>query len=207
MTDVLLADDHPLIVKGLRAAMEGHPAIRLVGVAATGQEVVDFVAERPVDVVLMDLDMPEMDGIEATRHLREERPGVSVIVLTMHDEPALMQRLIRQGVQGYLLKSADTHEILQAVEQVSAGTSYFAPEVTVRLAAAPEPSVPAETLTEREVEVLRLVAQGLSNKEVGERLFISHRTVDTHRTNLMRKLDVNNVAGLVRYAFQQKLVS
>lgn len=207
MIDVLLADDHPLIRDGLHATLEGHPSVRLVGVAATGREALDVVADHAVDVVLMDVDMPEMDGLEATRRLRAEQPEVKVIVLTMHDEPALMQRLIREGVHGYVLKSAGTDEIVRAVKQVCAGTSYFSPEVTVKLAAAPDVPAPAEALTEREMEVLKLVAQGLSNKEVGERLFISHRTVDTHRTNLMRKLDVNNVAGLVRYAFQHDLVS
>ncbi len=207
MIHVLIADDHPLITDGLCTALEGRSSLRLVGVAENGRAVLELAARRPVDVVLMDIDMPEMDGIEAARRLRIEHPGIRIIILTMHAEAALMQRLVADGVDGYLLKTAGADEVVRAIEQVHAGTPYFSARVTTTLAAAATRSaVPPEPLTDRELEILKLVAQGLTNKEIAEQLFISHRTVDTHRTNLMRKLNVNNVAGLVRYAFQQGLV-
>lgn len=158
----------------------------------------------------MDIDMPEMNGLEAARIIQKTYPTVKVIVLSMHDEKAMIQALIGAGVDGYLLKNTPKAELVKAIYEVANGSSYFPVEVKSRLLEKDSDSFrkgKLAELTDRELEILTCIAEGLSNKEIGEKLFISHRTVDTHRTNLMQKLDVHNVAGLVRLAIQCGLVN
>jgi len=157
--------------------------------------------------------MPIMNGMQATEVIKKKHPDVKVIVLTMHNEKAIIQKVLESGADGYLLKNTNQKELVTAIKEVNMGRKYFSTEVTLSLASAGEGSkvrlqnVEVDTsLTEREIEILKLIAKGLSNKEIGDQLFISHRTVDTHRTNLMRKLDVKNIAGIVRYAVKSGLV-
>jgi two-component system response regulator NreC len=156
-----------------------------------------------------------MNGLEATSIIKRDHPETSVVILTMHSEPSLVKAVINYGANGYLLKNADRHEFIDALLKVAEGKSYFSPELTRSLVSegaksspflTSNPSLLLSKLTEREIEVLRLIAEGLSNKEIGDQLFISHRTVDTHRTNLMKKLDIHNIAGLIKFAFGNGLV-
>jgi len=167
-----------------------------------------------VDIVLMDIDMPVMNGIEATKQIIKDFPNVKVVILSMHKEGGLIKNLIAIGAHGFLLKNSDQNELIGAIRKVASGDRYFSPDVTMSLLSKTSINTTAfdsmETLsqlTERETEILKLIAEGYSNKEIGEKLFISHRTVDTHRTNLMKKLDVNNIAGLIKFAIQNGLVS
>jgi len=153
--------------------------------------------------------MPEMDGIEATKQIKTHFPEVKIVILTMHDEQSLVKKLLEIGADGYILKNSSKTELEMAIRQIQSGKKHFSSEVTMILL---EEESPAEVnaqlkqLTEREIEILKLISEGLSNKEIGDQLFISHRTVDTHRTNLMKKLDVHNVAGLIRFAIKNGLV-
>ena len=152
----------------------------------------------------MDIDMPEMNGIDATRIIRKEFPDIRIVILTMHDEKTMINVLLEAGADGYLLKNSSKADVLDAIHQVAKGEQHLSDEVQAVLMkpdSHAQAGVLAE-LTEREVEVLKYIAEGLSNKEIGERLFISHRTVDTHRTNLMQKLEVHNIAGLGRTAIR-----
>jgi len=202
---VLVVDDHRIVLDGLCSLINDAKGFRCVGTLENGQHALDRLKLIKADVVLMDIDMPVMDGIEATTRIKRTMPDVKVISLTHHNERAMVQRLLDCGSDGYVLKNIDRDGLLTAIRKVMKGQKYFSEEVTRKLAerevvTAPS-GAPAE-LTERETEILRLICEGLSSKQIGEKLFISPRTVDTHRTNLMNKLDIHNVAGLIRFAFQ-----
>lgn len=202
-----MADDHPLVLDGLQAIIEDAEDMELVFRARNGQQLVEKIEQHPVNVVLLDIDMPVMNGAEATRILHRHHPEVRILILTMHDEKHFIRELVAQGAHGYLLKTSGRDDLLHAIRQLHNGKNQFSGEVTMRLVEqGDEVSEVLKPLTEREVEVLTLIAQGKSNKEIGEGLFISHRTVDTHRTNLMKKLDVHNIAGLIRVAYKNNLV-
>ncbi|TVR36891.1 MAG: DNA-binding response regulator [Cryomorphaceae bacterium] len=204
-----IADDHPLVLDGLRSLIDGASDIQLVVTAENGATLLHKLMHQDADVVLMDIDMPVKNGIETTRDIRQRYPQLKVLVLTMHDEPAMIRELVNDGAQGYLLKNCGRDELLLAIRTVREGKPYFSGEAAVKLLQWNEgPAIPEELkeLTERELEVLKAIAEGKSNKEIGDMLFISHRTVDTHRTNLMKKLDVHNIAGLVRIAMRNGLI-
>jgi DNA-binding NarL/FixJ family response regulator len=207
---VLLVDDHRIITDGLRILLEGAPDMDCVGACADGTEALEAITHLAVDVVLMDIDMPVMDGIAATERIKRDRPALKVIILSMHDEPAVVKRLMELGADGYLVKNCGREELLFAIRAVHAGQRHFAGSVVEGLVKQQHTMDTAKEvlkdLSEREVEVLAALAEGLGNKEIGERLFISPRTVDTHRTNLMKKLDIHNLAGLVRVAIKAGLV-
>jgi two-component system response regulator NreC len=206
---VLLADDHRIITDGLKELLAHVPDVECIGVATNGEEALQMTGQLEVDVVLMDIDMPVMDGIAATERIKQERPQVKVVVLSMHEDAAVVKRLIAVGADGYLVKNCGKDELLLAIRNVHQGQRHFASALTEALLRddpADERPDALKDLSEREIEVLGALAEGMSNKEIGERLFISPRTVDTHRSNLMKKLDVHHVAGLVRMAIKAGLV-
>ncbi|HWS00997.1 MAG TPA: response regulator transcription factor, partial [Prolixibacteraceae bacterium] len=176
-----------------------------------GKEALQLLPVVEPDLVLMDIDMPVMNGINALKEIKKTNPAIRVIILSMHAEAGMIKSLVDLGADGYLLKSCSQDELLRAIRSVALGQSYFSHGVTLSLLGAKgngfqAVSQQAEILSDRETEVLQLIAEGFSNKEIGAKLFISHRTVDTHRTNLMKKLNVNNIAGLISYAIKRGLV-
>lgn len=205
--NILLVDDHAIVTDGLRSLLSEHDAYFIKGEARNGKEALEFLSMLKVDLVLMDIDMPEMDGIEATKAIKKAYPDIRVIILTMHDERSMIKRLLEEGADGYLLKNSTREDLLHAMDEVMAGKQHLSAEVnTVLMSKESDQKGGLAGLTEREIEIVRLIAEGLSNKEIGDKLFISHRTVDTHRTNLMQKLGVHNIAGLVRLAIREGLV-
>lgn len=206
---ILLADDHQLVRKGFRALLEELDFVEVVGEAANGQEVIGHLRRgvKP-DIALLDHDMPVLNGLETLARIRQEFFGVKVILLTMLQQRDLIQNAVDQGVNGFLFKNASLDELREALRRVSRGESYFASEVALTLLkpAAPAAGPLPEHLTEREIEILKFIAQGLSSTEIGAQLFISPRTVDTHRNNLIRKLGVSGIAGLVQFALRNKLI-
>jgi two-component system response regulator NreC len=205
---VAVCDDHRIVIDGLQRLLEDVGWIEYVGSAANGEEALFLMEHIQVDLMLMDLDMPGMDGAETMRRILSRWPGTKVIVLTMHDEPTVVRSLMEQGADGYLLKTCGRDELLRGLEAVRQGNRHFSAEITETLLKQRHETVSdgLTALSEREREVLGALAEGMSNKEIGERLFISPRTVDTHRTNLMKKLDVHNLAALVRLAIRAGLV-
>lgn len=208
MIKIAIADDHDLVREGLESLLKDTEDINPVILAKNGRELLDLMNEGSVHVVLLDIDMPELNGVETTRELKRIFPDVRILILTMHDEKHFIQQLIGEGAHGYLLKNSSRDELTTAIRLVYSGKNSFSGEVTMKLAASVDSEVSTELseLTSREMEILTQIAKGKSNKEIGEELFISHRTVDTHRTNLMKKLDVNNIAGLIRIAYRNKLI-
>ena len=211
---ILLADDHQIILDGLKSLLSTEDNITVVGEASNGKEVCDFLQLITPDIILLDIDMPVLNGIEATKKIKSEYPDVKVIILTMHNESGLIKTMINAGADGYLIKNCDQKELLEAIQKVNDGQKFFSADVTMSLMDKGTTRVSefstdnrVTDLTSREIEILRYIAEGFSNKEIGDKLFISHRTVDTHRTNLMKKLNVNNIAGLIRFAIRQGFIS
>ncbi|MGB0918487.1 MAG: response regulator [Flavobacteriales bacterium] len=207
MSDIrlILVDDHQIVLDGVKALLDDLDGFDCVATADNGQKALDLLKVFDVDVILMDIDMPVMNGMEATRRVKKEYPDVKIISLTQHSERGMVKQLLDCGSDGYLLKNIAQDELANAIRKVHRGESAFSEEVSLSLAGkAVEKNangVDVE-LTEREIEILSLVAEGFSSKQVGEKLFISPRTVDTHRTNLMNKLDIHNIAGLIRFALK-----
>lgn len=207
---ILLADDHQLILDALAKAAAELETVETVLTAVNGAEALHHPALPEVSLLVTDIEMPVMGGIELLRRIKDQHPAMKVLMLTMHNDAALIREIIGLGADGYLLKSAPMTEMHLAIGMLLEGKKYFSQDVTLELASA-KPVIPAghellSSLTEREREILVLVAQGFSNKQIGERLFISTKTVDTHRTKIMSKLDIHNAAGLTRFAMQLGLV-
>ena len=213
MTDnrisILLADDHHLVRKGLRALLEELDFVDVVGEAANGRDIIGQLRNgtKP-DVILLDCEMPVMNGLEAAEQIGREFFGVKIIMLTMLQNREIVQEAVEKGVRGFLFKNASLEELGEAIRRVAAGEQYMATEVALTLlkpAHNPDAQQLAQ-LSEREIEILRLVAQGFSSTDIGGQLFISPRTVDTHRNNIVHKLGVQGIAGLTQFALRNKLI-
>lgn len=208
-TKIFIADDHKLVLDGLSFIVKSHSEFELVGTGENGKEALRFLENLKIDILMTDLDMPEMNGQELTKEVKKLYPQVKVLVLTMHDEKGVIKNLMNLGADGYILKNSDQNEMIRALETIRSGKKYFSSDVAMALNSEKEDSQSKSELihdfTERELEIIKLLANGLSNKEIGTELFISHRTVDTHRTNIMKKLDVHNIAGLIRFALKNGL--
>ena len=212
MIQVVLADDHQIIIDGISNLLKDEPDINVVATCKNGAEVLNELKYTTTNILLLDLDMPIMNGFECAEQVQKKFPDVKIAILTMHQEKALIQKFIEFGVKGYFLKTIAKSELIQAIQTIANGGEYFPSDVTKALLQKQKitPDITQSPLlaelTEREVEIIRLVSQGFSNKEIADQLFISPRTADTHRTNTMRKLNLHNVAEMVRFAFQNKLV-
>ena len=214
MTDtirVMLADDHAILRAGLRALLGAEPDIEVVGEAADGQEAVALAERLRPDVVVMDISMPRMDGLQATRRITERLPDTRVLILTMHAEEQYLLQVLGAGGAGYVLKRSADDELLEAIRVVHRGEAFLYPSATKLLLEAYKRSdrpgeARADTLTEREAEVLKLTAEGYSNTEIAGRIYLSPKTVDTYRQRIMEKLGLHHRAELVRYALDRGLL-
>jgi DNA-binding NarL/FixJ family response regulator len=208
--EVLLADDHTLVRAGVRRILEANPHIHVAGDVSDGAEALVLLGRIPVDVLILDLSMPGMDGFEVLEKVKEISPATKVLVLSMHADAEYVARAVREGADGYLLKDSAVQDLVAAVEAVQAGRAYHSPQVQRELNDILRGKTllerPLAELTDREREVLQCIAEGLSTKETAARFDISTRTVETHRANLMRKLGVHSVAQLVRIAIREGLV-
>jgi len=209
---VLLADDHLIIRDGIRYMLKGSKNIKVVAEASNGTEVVQYLENNPdtVDVVLMDINMPELNGIDATEIILKRFNNINVLALTMHAEESYIMSMIKAGALGYILKESSKEELFQAIEMVLEGKKYYSNEVSVTMINSmmdEEKNPSSAEISEREQEVLALIIDGLTNVEIGKSLHISNRTVESHRRNILQKLDVKNTAELVRYAIQNNLVA
>jgi two-component system, NarL family, response regulator NreC len=210
---VLIADDHGVVRKGLRLLLQQYPEIEVVGEAANGRDVVQQASQLTPNVILMDVAMPLLNGIEAAEQIRKANDQIGVIMLTMHADEGYLLRALNAGVRGYLLKESAEEDLLRAVRAVSQGKPFFSPAITqtlledyMRVLKQEGLSDSFELLTTREKEVLQLLAEGKSNKEVAYILNVSLYTVESHRTNLMQKLNLHNTAEIVLYAVRKNLV-
>lgn len=209
MIRVLITDDHEMIRNGLSSLLRGEPDIHVVEMAVNGKEALEICATRMIDVVLMDLHMPVMSGVEATIAIRKSHPNTKVLAVTINDETQFIKEAIQAGAAGYILKHSTKAQIIKAIKDVADNKPHFSPDVMAKVSgvfARPMGSA-KPMLTKKETEVLQLIAQELSNQQIADRLNCGMRTVDTHKRNLMRKLEVKNVVGLVKYALKMGVVN
>jgi len=200
---VLIADDHEISRIGIRRLLSSSPDIEIVAEAVNGIQTLDLARTLNPDVVLMDVNMPKMSGIDAASRSKSELPAVRIIMLSAADEQETIERALYAGADGYLTKEVGSVELCDAIRNVTKGERVFSKNIISILEGQPKPTQeeqPSFSLTKREEEIVGLVAQGLTSQDIGKRLFISHRTVETHRARIMDKLGVNNTAGLVRFA-------
>ena len=210
---IVLAEDHTILREGLRALLTADPDFEIIGEAADGREAVRFVEKQVPDLILMDLSMPRMTGMDAIREIKKRYPQTKIIALTVHKTEEYLRTTLQAGADGYVLKDATHEELMMAVESVLKGKTYLSPGVSRRVIEGylegKESQMPPSTLgllSQREREVLKLIAEGYKNKEIATDLCISLKTVEKHRANLMKKLDLHNAAALTAYAIEQGLV-
>lgn len=210
-TRVLICDDHQLFRDGLRAILSTEPAIEVVGDARNGREAVETALSLRPDVVLMDMEMPDLNGLEATRRVRQAERRIQVLILTMYAEEELVAQCIQAGAAGYVLKDVPASQLVYAIQVVGRGGRYMSPEalkgvVEHYVEGAARAETRYDLLTGREREILKLLADGLSAKQVAAQLNLSVKTVDVHKTNLMRKLDLHDRAELIKWAIRNRVI-
>lgn len=211
---LMLVDDHDMVRAGLRALLKGHPEMEVVGEAADGEQAISLAGTLAPDVVLMDIALPGMNGIEATRRIRAENPGIQVLVVTAHDSPEYFFELMKAEAVGYVLKEATPADLYTAIRAAHRGQAYFYPSIARyllndylrRVRSGHEDRVHYDGLTDREREILRLIANGHSNREIAEMLVISVNTAEAHRGHIVQKLNLHTRAELVRYAIKSGLI-
>jgi DNA-binding NarL/FixJ family response regulator len=212
MTTIVLADDHHVVRQGLRSLLEAEPDFSVVGETGDGLEATQLVERLQPDVLVLDLMMPSLNGLEVTRQVSQRSPQTHVVILSMHANEAHVLEALRAGAAAYVLKESTSAELVRAVHEAIAGRRYLSPPLSERAIevymqkAEPAALDPYETLTAREREVLHLVAEGHTNAEIADRLFISRRTVETHRANLMRKLSLRTQTDLISYALRRGIL-
>jgi len=207
---VLLCDDHTLFREGIKAILSGEPSIEIIGDAENGRQALEKVQRLQPDVVLMDVAMPDLGGVEATRRILQDNPRCKVLILTMHEEEEVIHRCLQAGAAGYVLKDAPRPDLLHAIDVVRNGGRYLssrALKTIVKQQVGSRNSASGyERLSDREREVLKLLADGLTLKEIAARLMVSVKTADAHKTNMMRKLDLHDRSEVIKYAIQHKLI-
>lgn len=222
MIRVILADDHELVRYGLKMVLEGDPDIQLIGEASDGQETLELIEKDAPDVLIVDIRMPLMNGLEVTRHVKKTHPDMKVLVLTMHDDSEYILKALEYGADGYLLKDTNKHEFIKAIHMVQEGQKYFSGDISSTIVnsylhAAHRSDTPAVSttsiakesyqLTRRELQILGMIYEGISNKEIAEKLNKSVRTIETHRFNIMKKLEVNNITELLKKVSKEGILS
>lgn len=210
MIRLVIADDHAIVRGGLRQIFATVPDFEVVGEAVNGAEVLDCVRRLEADLLLMDLNMPGISGPDLITRIRAHRPQLPILVLSMHNEAQVAARVLKAGANGYITKDSEPDLLLGAMRKVAAGGKYIVPELAERMVfdvSLPDQQAPHSQLSDRELEVLRLLIAGLSINSIAEQLFISNKTVSTHKTRLMEKLNLTSMADLMRYAMQHDLMS
>ncbi|PCJ77888.1 MAG: DNA-binding response regulator [Flavobacteriales bacterium] len=215
MIRVLITDDHQMFIDGIKALLVDSEEVHVVAMANNGEEALDRLKKQPIDVVIMDINMPVMNGIEATKQIREKYPDVKVLALTMYIEKELITEIVKAGATGYILKNTGKEELITAITTIAKGEKFYSSDVALKMLDAKTTLEYVEdidnqnrniNLTKREKEILKLITMEYTTPQIAEKLLISYFTVETHRKNLIRKLNVKNVAGLVKIAIQNGLV-
>jgi DNA-binding NarL/FixJ family response regulator len=209
MYKIVLAEDHVLVREGIKKIIEALPGFAVVGEVGDGAELLRLLKKLPVDMVILDISMPSLPGIEVTREIKQAYPTVKVLILTMHKKKEYLHNAMASGVDGYLLKEDAPKELLKAIEKIRQGEVYVSPLLASDLAnlyvqsRRQEEGEPAEPLSPREIEIIKMIAEGKSSKEIAEILFLSFRTIQNHRTKIMKKLNLKKNTDLVKYAIQK----
>ncbi len=205
-TKLFIIDDHQLVIDGLMALLGNEPQFEIVGYTSQPKEAIELVKSLEVDIVMTDINMPGMSGVELTRGIKKVFPSIRVLALSMFGDRPVIKEMIDAGISGYILKNTGKQELLEALEKLAQGETFFGMEVTRELMRSFKESDEAAHLTNREVEIVRLIEGEYNNKQIAERLFISERTVETHRKNIFRKTGTQSIVGLLKYAYDHKII-
>ena len=203
---IILADDHALLRSGLGALLENVEGVEVIAEAGDGEELIKLAEALDPDIVFTDIAMPGMDGIDAVGHLKQSRPAIRCVIVSMHGTGDMVKRAAAAGAAGYVMKNSSAHELRQAIDEVMSRGSYFSPAITALLLSPADPG-PTDLLTSRQIEILKMMARGLSTKEIAYELDLSPKTVDAHRARIMTRLDLADIASLTRYAVKHGLVA
>ncbi len=204
---VILVDDHHIVLDGLESLLQQEPEFQVMASLHSGEEVLEMLKTQQPNILLTDFSLPGISGIDFVRQVKKLYPQVKIIVLSMHDEAHIIKSVLKEGVEGYLLKNIQHSELKSAIRHVAQGLPYVSPEVTrLLMDEMNKPKDEPELLTDRELDVLRLIAKEFSNKEIADKLFISERTVETHRKNIFRKTKTSSLVGLIKFAYEHKMV-
>lgn len=217
MIKILIVDDHKILRDGIKSIFSKSKEIKIIGECGDGSEVSEFLKDHNIDVILMDITMPKLNGIETTKIIKEQYPDIKILALSMHNDYHYIQKMLEVGANGYILKNTSGEEMTRAIKQVYEYKTFFTQEVTDIVMSSYLNDQTSKTktaknsdllkkLTERELDVLRLIADEFTNSEIGEKLYISRRTVDTHRRNLLHKIGAKNSIGLIRFAYNNGII-
>jgi len=206
LINLFIVDDHQLVVDGLRSLLNNEERYTIVGCSNRPKEVMDMLAELEVDLLLTDINMPEMSGVELTRNVKKKYPHIKVLALSMFGERQVIKEMLDAGISGYILKNTGKQELIEALEKIAKGQTFFGEEVTRELMKSFRTNDEGAHLTNREIEIIRLIESELSNKKIADLLFISERTVETHRKNIFRKTGTQSIVGLLKYAYEHKII-
>jgi two-component system, NarL family, nitrate/nitrite response regulator NarL len=204
--NVFLVDDHAILLDGIKSMLANEGSVQVIGEANSAEKALDFIKHHPVDLLITDFNLPGMDGLALVRVVKRISPETKIIVLSQHDETHLVKEILKEGVAGYVLKNDSHKELLQAIESVKNGKIYLSNDINRIIIQSLQFPDEERLLTDREREILKLIAQEKSNKEIGETLFISERTVETHRKNIFRKTKTSSLVGLIKFAYANNLI-
>ena len=206
MKNIFIVDDHQMLVDGVKLMIEGNADFFVVGGSTKSVEVLDAIENLKVDILITDVDMPGMSGVELTRAVKNKYPHVKILALSMFGDSAIVVEMIDAGISGYILKNAGKKELIEALNKIVDGQNYFAQDITLQLTKSYKRNQEEIKLTDREIEIIRMIEQELSTRDIADQLFISERTVETHRKNILSKTNTHSVVGLLKYAYERKII-
>ncbi|MEQ9373581.1 MAG: response regulator transcription factor [Imperialibacter sp.] len=205
-TKVYLVDDHAILMDGVKSLLNATDEYEVAGTASTAEDALKYLQNEAVDILISDYSLPGMDGLGLVKVMQRIRPEVKILIMSMHDEGHLVKEILKEGIKGYLLKKDSQKELIAALDQIRAGRTYLSNEINTLLIQNLQNPDEGKLLTEREREILKLIAKEYTNKDIAEELFISERTVETHRKNIFRKTKTNSLVGLIKFAYANNLV-
>jgi two-component system, NarL family, nitrate/nitrite response regulator NarL len=206
-TKILVVDDHAIVLDGIKSLLAEIEDVEIAATATNANEALELLKQTKSELVITDINMPGMDGLEFIKAIRSSFPPKKIIVLSLHDEPHFVRNIMKQRVQGYILKNDASTELIEAVHRVLAGKTFFSSKISQVMMEQINAPDSEKLLTEREIEIIKLIADEKSNKQIADKLFISERTVETHRKNIFRKTETNNIVGLIKFAYTNNIIN
>lgn len=203
---IFIVDDHQMVIDGLKLLIGNDSGFKIIGESNDPAKVSDMLANMQVDILLTDISMPGMSGVELTRIINKQYPDIKILALSMFGDANVVTEMIDAGISGFILKNTGRQELMEALEKVAAGQHYYAPDITHQLVKSLKENKEGNHLTDREVEIIRMIEKEFSNKQIADMLFISERTIETHRKNIFRKTNTQTVVGLLKYAYERKII-
>lgn len=203
---IFIVDDHQMVIDGINLMLEGMPEFTVVGVSTRPLGVIELMKQISVDMVITDVGMPDMSGVELSRALKNNFPQVKILALSMFGDSQIIAEMIDAGISGYILKNAGKKELIEALTKIADGQNYFGQEITLQLMKSFKRNQEEIKLTDREIEIIRMIEKDMTTRDIAERLFISERTVETHRKNILHKTNTQTVVGLLKYAYERKII-